>query len=345
MDQQTLLERLLEAGVQLAEQRTLDPLLTAALDAALEIFSAELGYLSLLDENGDLDFRARRDCLGHDLDLPDEGLNQAIRQTVIQAGEELLIARSPEAYAAVGLPLTARQRRLGALYLENRTFTAAFDPQALAALRQFAALTGLVIDNARLNQAAEADLAQRSADLAHEIEAHRRLRAELERQAITDSLTGVFNRRHFFELADYEMGRAERYRRPLALILLDVDHFKVVNDVFGHVVGDSVLAGVAKQLCAELRQSDILARYGGEEFVVLLPETELGRASDAAERLRKAIVRQEFKMNQGGVSTTISLGVVCMSPDQPISLDRLLERAEKALATAKNTGRNRVVCA
>lgn len=342
MDEQTLLDRLLDSSLSLAETRALEPLLRCALDTALDVCGAEFGYLGLLDEQGALAVRARRDCLGHDLDTPEDAVVQAM---LAAAGELPAGAPGLEPRAVVSLPLRAGRRALGALYIENRAFKAPFGPRQQAFLTCFAAQAGLAIDNALAYQEMEARLAQRGAELAQEIENRRKLEAEVERLAAADSLTGLFNRRRFFELAEHELARAERYGRSLSIILLDVDHFKLVNDVFGRVVGDSVLAGVAKLLCAELRQCDILARYAGEEFVVLLPETDLPHASEAAERLRKAVARQEFKMSQGGVSTTISLGVACMLPESPSSLDRLLERVDQALLAAKQAGRNRVACA
>ncbi len=342
MDDQTLLERLLDGSLQLAQHHSLDPLLRCTLDTALEIFAAELGYLGLLDEQRELDVCVRRDCLGHDLGSLEDPVSQAMQAVLSPEASDPPASLSGRVMCA---PLSAGQQALGALYLENRAFTTPFTERDRQLLGRFAAQAGLAIENALWRRDMEARLAQRSAELSHETEKTKKLEADMERLAATDGLTGVLNRRRFCELAEHELIRAERYSRSLSIILLDVDHFKLVNDVFGRVVGDAVLAGVAKALCAELRQSDILARYAGEEFAVLLPETDLAHASEAAERLRKAIAQQEFKMSQGGVSTTISLGVACMLPEIPLSLERLLERTDKALLAAKQAGRNRVVCA
>jgi diguanylate cyclase (GGDEF)-like protein len=167
-----------------------------------------------------------------------------------------------------------------------------------------------------------------------------RLFEEVKELSITDPLTGLYNRRHFFEQAEREFARAKRYLRPLAAVMLDLDRFKRVNDTYGHAVGDQVLQAVARICRRELRKIDILARYGGEEFIALLPESELPEAGQVAQRLCDRVAAATFDTNAGPVKLTVSLGIAGL--DQNCAdLDELLRRADHALYAAKQAGRNR----
>lgn len=164
--------------------------------------------------------------------------------------------------------------------------------------------------------------------------------------AVTDGLTGLHNRRHFFTLAEKELERARRHQRSLAVVMFDIDHFKLINDSFGHTAGDQVLRQIAQLAQACFRQVDIIARYGGEEFVVLLPETTITNARQAAERLRQAVAGATFPPALGGQTVTISLGVSALTPSLrggSEQLDFLTEQADQAMYEAKRSGRNQVV--
>jgi len=154
-------------------------------------------------------------------------------------------------------------------------------------------------------------------------------------------LTGLYNRRHFFDVAQTELERSRRYHHSMSIIILDVDHFKRVNDSFGHMVGDEVLRSQARTSLASLRKVDIMGRYGGEEFVVMLPETNLTSACVMAERLRSQVVSMRVGSDRGVVSITISIGVAGFDGKTEIDLDTLLNRADQALYRAKGSGRNR----
>jgi len=164
---------------------------------------------------------------------------------------------------------------------------------------------------------------------------------ELQESAFTDELTGVGNRRHFLELARHEIRRARRSGKPLSAVMLDADFFKKVNDNFGHQVGDEVLRMLAR-ICEEsLRESDVLGRYGGEEFAILFPETDVIKAKDVAERIRKAVAAEVVETEDGPVRITVSMGVASgMGKD--VGIDAILERADAALYVAKENGRDRV---
>jgi diguanylate cyclase (GGDEF)-like protein/PAS domain S-box-containing protein len=176
----------------------------------------------------------------------------------------------------------------------------------------------------------------------HDISERKQLERELKRRAQTDVLTGLNNRRHFYELAEQELARARRYGKPLAMLMLDVDHFKQVNDIYGHHAGDAALRKLSEVCIATLREIDIIGRYGGEEFVVLLPETDSLRALEAAERLRHALAEADVPLAGGDLLRfTVSIGVTNLAATDA-DLDSVLKRADKGLYEAKNSGRNRV---
>lgn len=159
--------------------------------------------------------------------------------------------------------------------------------------------------------------------------------------SLSDPLTGVANRRALEQQLTSEISRSTRYGLPLSLVMLDLDHFKRINDTYGHPVGDKVLITVADKVAKSLRQSDFLARIGGEEFVILLPETNLANAIATAEKLRADISRLRFKTHNTHLSATASMGVCEWSPEG-MSAQQLLQFADQALYRAKQGGRNRV---
>lgn len=179
----------------------------------------------------------------------------------------------------------------------------------------------------------------------NDISQRKQLENELFHQASTDMLTGINNRRYFMTLADQELRRTHRFSRPLAAMMIDIDHFKPINDQHGHAMGDSVLQGVVKRILESLRQSDQCGRLGGEEFAVLLPETTLAAATLVAERMRQHLAERPLIATGGGVAATIpctiSIGVTQLKAEDG-SVDQFLNRADKALYLAKSNGRNRV---
>jgi len=162
--------------------------------------------------------------------------------------------------------------------------------------------------------------------------------------SITDELTGLYNRRYFKERFEREVVRAQRYNRPLTVLMIDIDYFKNFNDVNGHLMGDEILKRVAHTLESNIRKADLLARYGGEEFVVILPEIDKNHAMQVAEKLRATIEKKRFPKpeNQPGKNLTISVGVAAF-PNDSTEARELLDFADRALYKAKAAGRNRVV--
>ncbi len=176
-----------------------------------------------------------------------------------------------------------------------------------------------------------------SAALLRDVTEETRLREELERLAVTDGLTGLYNRRYFDQKLADELQAAVRYGRPLSVLLFDVDHFKRFNDTHGHDMGDKVLQALADVLRTS-RTVDIPCRYGGEEFAVILPNTPQDKATAAAERLRRAVAALDIE----GLEVTVSIGVAARPPHMTDSRDTLVKAADQALYAAKQAGRNRV---
>ncbi|MFZ6027213.1 MAG: sensor domain-containing diguanylate cyclase [Chloroflexota bacterium] len=204
---------------------------------------------------------------------------------------------------------------LGALSLEALEATA-FDEDDLRLLVSFAATATTAIYNAQLH-------------------------AEVQKLAITDALTGLYNRRGFEELGKRELERLRRFGHPLSAMMVDVDFFKKVNDAYGHKVGDQVIRSVAKRLTGSLREVDIIGRFGGDEFTVLLPETDMFTAASVADRTLTSVSELPIVVEQLALNLTVSIGVVKATMETP-SLDVLLEQADQAMYAAKQAGRNQV---
>ena len=168
-----------------------------------------------------------------------------------------------------------------------------------------------------------------------------RLFEQVQLLAVTDELTGFYNRRYFYELVEMELARARRYHHATSLILIDIDFFKAVNDRFGHTTGDLVLKEMCGQLRRAVRESDILGRHGGEEFVVLLPETPKDKAIEAAERLRVLVESHPVRAGDNEIKITVSIGVATASETCRTS-DELFRFADMAMYQAKQAGRNKV---
>ncbi len=223
------------------------------------------------------------------------------------------ISAGVETWLAV--PMSAHGRNIGYLTLESRQKDA-FNASSIRLVQALVNDAAIAFENARLYQ-------------------------EVEKLSTVDSLTGLNNRRHFNAKAQLEFLRALRYDLPLSTIMMDIDHFKQVNDSYGHAVGDTVLIDVAAVCKKGLRSMDQLARYGGEEFCFLLPETAIDGALNLAERLRADVAGLQFDSDEGPFSITASFGVAERQTGND-SIDDLLKRSDLALYDAKKEGRNRV---
>jgi diguanylate cyclase (GGDEF)-like protein len=167
-------------------------------------------------------------------------------------------------------------------------------------------------------------------------------KAQLTELADMDSLTNIFNRRYFINHAQMEINQY-REGREFSILLIDVDHFKKINDTHGHIIGDQVLNGAVALCTTVLRKADVLARLGGEEFIVLLPNTPLELAKETAERLRTTVERTSIKTDNGPVNITFSIGITSYSPKEGMSVQELIRHADDAMYKAKDAGRNQVV--
>lgn len=170
-----------------------------------------------------------------------------------------------------------------------------------------------------------------------------RMYENFEKMAMIDSLTGLYNRRQLFNLGQIEFSRACRYNHSISVIMLDIDLFKKVNDVYGHLIGDQVLQQIANRCRSILRTSDVIGRYGGEEFVILLPETSIQQAQSIANRIRLLVLDKPIMSDRGNINVSISLGISSMEGDCDSRLEWVIDQADQALLKAKDLGRNRVV--
>ena len=165
---------------------------------------------------------------------------------------------------------------------------------------------------------------------------------EIYRMTIVDALTGAHNKRYFLEFLEREIARCARYRRPLSLLMFDIDHFKDINDKHGHLTGDYVLRELSRRLLGRVRREELLARYGGEEFAAVLPETDLTGARTFAEQIRKIVGDQPFEYEGDTFPVTVSVGVTTVEGED-IDVSAFIKQADDFLYRAKREGRNRVI--
>jgi diguanylate cyclase (GGDEF)-like protein len=177
--------------------------------------------------------------------------------------------------------------------------------------------------------------------LRSELERRRTIEARLRTMADTDALTGLYNRRVFMDMLPREVSRATRHHQPLCLLMVDVDHFKRINDTLGHAQGDHCLRKLSAIITRNLRKSDVAARLGGEEFTILLPQTNLGNAKIAAERILQDVRKQTLHCSRQDIKATVSIGVAELHYPAA-SADELLRQADLAMYRAKEQGRDRV---
>lgn len=233
----------------------------------------------------------------------------------VRRGESLVVAGLPAAGPAIAVPMDKDGRTVGALAVARAAGSAVLDAVAVHAVRALAGQAGTAVANVR----------------AHE---------ETRRQSVTDPLTGAGNFRQLTTTLNREVERATRFTRPLSVLMLDLDHFKQVNDTQGHEFGDAVLRGFARRLTECLREVGVVARYGGEEFAVVLPETDSAGASSVATRIVAAIRREPFECLGRVRVVTVSVGVASF-PDHGQTAAEVMRAADGALYAAKRGGRDR----
>lgn len=300
--------------------RTLDPEVVVADLARLaaEVFDADRCAVAFTSEETGLRMPPPYDADGGDWSTP--ARLDAERQALLRAiadGKAAVVPGVPEAHVMT-VPLTVGAERLGAISFANRSTKPVFTEADLLLAELIGQQAASAIENARLFR-------------------------KVQQLAQTDTLTGVASRSHFYAVAERHLLAALRYGRPMALIMFDADHFKRVNDTYGHPAGDRVLASLAAAARRTLRAPDLICRYGGEEFLVLLPEINLTQARVVAERIRQRAAETRVHTEKGEVIVTVSLGVAAIEEGKEVTLDALIERADQALYAAKRAGRNRTV--
>jgi diguanylate cyclase (GGDEF)-like protein len=251
--------------------------------------------------------------------------------------------------SAMCVPLITKAGIRGVIYVHSGTAPQGFQKEDLLFITSLGNPAAVAIENALLhekNKRSEEALQMARHELKVKVKERTAELTEVNRKlnqlTMTDSLTGLFNHRYLMKALEGEFLRAVRYKRPLAMLLMDIDHFKNVNDSHGHPCGDMVLRETASLFKAGLRSSDVLARYGGDEIAVLLPEADDFTALEVAEKLRKALENNVFHWNQGSFSITCSAGVSAITDDGVHDWNQLLNEADKALYRAKESGRNAV---
>ena len=317
------LESLRQAGLEIAAELGLDSLVWMIAPRAIEMLNG--AAMALYLHNAEKDVLELAISLGENQPTLEKAVRrgETLAGRVWESGKPILLedyhtgrtANLDNKYwgKVAGAPIIWGMDFLGVLFVFSDQ---AFYETDLKILELFTAHAAAAIRNARLHQ-------------------------QLSLLAITDSLTGIFNRRHFFEMAESEFQEAVRYNRPLSVLMFDLDLFKHINDKYGHSKGDDILRTVAQCCATTVRQTDILGRYGGEEFVAVLPQTGSKKAIALADRLRQVISSNPIPAEDGSLTVTASFGVSTFSAETK-NLMQLLNRADAALYQAKQSGRNRV---
>ncbi len=353
---------LLRVGMRMAAERNLDRLLNMIIEETTAVMEAARSSLFLIDrDKNEMWAKIAQEVDTIEIRFP---LGLGIAGTVGKTGE---IINIPDAYRderfnpefdkktgfrtksilCVALKNITGEI-IGAIQVLNKK-TGPFQQDDVALLTALAAQASVAIDNAdlyrklnELNMSLEEKVRERTADLSRANERLSLLNEELEEISITDGLTQAFNRQYFMDRLRQEVKRANRYNTHVALLMIDIDHFKQVNDTHGHQAGDAVLTSIAAVIKEQLRETDLFARYGGEEFGIIAAAMEQGEALLLAERLRKTIERAEFDYNGKKLRVTVSIGVSAWERDMKNNVEELIRRADAALYRAKDEGRNRV---
>lgn len=322
------LEALRTTMTNISAELESEKLLQTIVERAVDLVGATGGHLGLRQANDDeieivVSHNMGRESVGKRFTLGEGVIGQVAKTCVplivpdyqTWEGRSNEFAASPS-HGVLAAPLLAGRHLVGVISISDVDPTRRFTGSDLRLLNMFAQQAAIAVENARLFR-------------------------EIQHLAITDPLTGLFNRRYFFDLAQREIDRAGRYGRQLAVLMVDLDHFKEVNDLYGHAAGDEVLRKVGNRLAEALRKTDILGRYGGEEFAVVLPETARAGAKLVAEKLRECIHDRSIATPHALITMTASVGIG-FHDERCAGLDELMDRADRALYEAKRTGRDRV---
>jgi len=325
------LATLYEIGSALTSVLNLDRVLNLIVDSVTRLIGAEICSIMLLDPTKRyLRIRVAKGLPKSVVEKTVIKVGESISGWVAKHGRPLLIKdieshplfkkKSDSKYTTKSLlsvPLKAKDEVIGVLNVNNKLPKGSvFVEEDANLLMLFATQAAIAIENAHLYE-------------------------EVERLAITDGLTGLYQHRYFQEKLENEIRRGLRYNHPTSLLMIDIDHFKLLNDTYGHQVGDEVLKRLAEIFKSRAREHDTVARYGGEEFAIILPVTPKEGALSAAERLRKSIEATQFDVDGYSLRITVSIGVASC-PQDARTREELIGKADKALYAAKRSGRNAV---
>lgn len=322
------LDVLRKVAEQLNQSVELKDVMSMGLETIVSLIGARFGYVILADEFG-------RPGLAGSYKLPEPVkeafeaypvcplcksferlLNGDYQEPVTFMPCRILFDVSISYSGLVSIPLKLGERRIGFLHLVMAP-EVVFSGDEISLLQTLGDQFSAAVERARMYE-------------------------NFERMAMIDSLTGLYNRRQLFNLGQVEFSRACRYNHSISVIMLDIDLFKKVNDVYGHIIGDQVLQQIATRCRSVLRTSDIIGRYGGEEFVILLPETGIHKAQNIANRMRLLVFEKPIMTDRGDISISISLGISSMEGECDSRLEWVIDQADQALLKAKDLGRNRV---
>jgi len=327
------LTALVEIGKALTSSLSLDEVLTLIMEKVKLLLTAKSWSLLLVDELTDeLVFEIVVSEIASRLKGKRIPRSEGIAGWVALNGESLLIpdvSRDPRytshidemtlfaTRSIVCVPIKIRDRVLGVIQLLNSEEEDHFSDKDLPLLTTIADFAAIAIDNARSFE-------------------------QVNRMVITDDLTGLYNARHMHNLIEYEVERAFRYHNSVSLVFLDLDHFKLVNDTYGHLTGSRLLSAIGGVIRENIRKSDIAARYGGDEFVIVLPETDKTGALIMASNMRNFIKRYRLKLEDGNeVGVTASLGIASY-PEDASTKDELVTMADQAMYEVKAASRDGV---
>jgi sigma-B regulation protein RsbU (phosphoserine phosphatase) len=353
---------LLKIGLRLTAERDLDRLLRTIMEETTAVMDADRSSLYLIDtERGEMWAKISQGTGVIDIRFP---VGVGVAGAVGTTGEVINIADAyndgrfnPEFDRKTGYrtksilcaPLrNTRGEIIGAIQVLNKR-TGSFGSEDETLLTALSSHAAVAIENADLyrrlsvlNLSLERKVEERTAELTAANERLSALNRELEEISITDGLTKAYNRRYFTDRLRQEIKRVSRYGPTVSLLMIDIDHFKKVNDTWGHLAGDAVLTGVAGVIKSRLRGTDLFARYGGEEFCLLATGTDLAGAQVLAERVRELVQNTEFRHGGNTIAVTVSIGVSAWESSLGQDMEELIRRADGLLYRAKEQGRNRV---
>ena len=320
------LEKLLELTERIHSNLHLDRALEVVLDAAIELAKMQRAFIMLYNIDGELEFCTGRDSEGNTLTPEQFQVSHTVIQKAVDQ-QDLFYFVSPSEISSKSVTnlqigsgfcvplfsyrqIGAARKMIGILYEDSKRLTR-FGKEEEGIVKALAAQAGLALENATLYEL-----------------------------ATLDGLTRIYQRRYFEAMAELEWKRVIRHRRPLSILMVDMDHFKAINDTYGHDKGDTVLRKIAQILKSACREEDIVARYGGEEFVILLPETDVEGTRAVAQRIHDEVRKLYILPDR---SITLSIGVASYPAANVNDVMSLIKCADQALYSAKKAGRNKTV--